>query len=404
MAAEKGAPRSEEKSRPGEGVLELYIVAGEPSGDLHGGNLVKALRRLRPELRVRAFGGPRLRAAGAELSADLMQLSIVGVEGIAHHLGTFFDLLDRFRRDLLERRPQVVILIDYPGLNFILAKVARRLGVPVVYYCCPQLWAWAPWRVKKIRKLARLLLVIFPFEVPFFSGGPAEVVYVGHPLGDELVRFPAGETRAEVRRELGVGEKELLVGLFPGSRRQEIAGLSAFMGRAALELRKRAPGLKFAFSCLEDRFRSLLPARGPWNVLGGPGERLMAASDLALVASGTASLELAYFGVPSVVVYPVPKWQQRCFNLFRTTPFISTVNILNRGELIPERLVSGRKSELREVVELLWPYVKDPGARKAGSERLREVTSEVLAPGASSKAAACIAAFCDRCRADGSVE
>ena len=164
--------------------LDLYIVTGEASGDLHAANLYKELLKRRPGIRCRALGGPRLAAAGCDVPVDLTTFSIMGVTQVLPLLGRFVSVVRFFRRELLALRPKVVVLIDYPGLNFVLARVARSLGIPVAYYICPQVWAWAPWRVRKIKRLATLRLVIFPFEEPFFRDGGGRCEYVGHPLCD----------------------------------------------------------------------------------------------------------------------------------------------------------------------------------------------------------------------------
>ena len=175
----------------------IYIVAGEASGDLHAANLVRALQALRPGIETRGMGGPRLAETGCAVSVDLTEFAVMGLVRVVPLLGRFLEVINRFRDELAARRPAAVVLIDYPGLNFILAGVARRLAIPVVYYCCPQLWAWAPWRVRKLQRLARLLLVIFPFEEEFFRGGAAAVKYVGHPICDALAAIDRGAAARE---------------------------------------------------------------------------------------------------------------------------------------------------------------------------------------------------------------
>lgn len=371
----------------------VYIVAGEASGDLHAGNLVRALRALRPGLDVRGMGGPRLEEAGCAVSVDLTEFAVMGLVRVVPLLGRFLEVINRFRDELVARRPAAVVLIDYPGLNFILAGVARRLGIPVVYYCCPQLWAWAPWRVRKLRRLARLLLVIFPFEEEFFRGGAAAVKYVGHPICDALAAIDRAAAARELRARCGAGDGETLVGLFPGSRRQEIAGLVAALSETARILGGRHAGVKFAFSCLAESRASMFPAGFP--VITGPGERLMAACDAAMVASGTATLELAFFRKPMTVVYPAARWKQKLFKALSTTPRISTVNLLAGTDIVGEHLIAHRE-DVAAAADDLSRLLGDAEARRACERSLAEIADRYLLPGASARAAAEILELMDR--------
>ncbi len=372
--------------------VDVYVVAGEASGDLHAGNLVRALKARKPDLRVRGLGGPRLAQAGCDVAIDLTEFSVMGIVRVLPLIGRFIDVINVFHAELRAYKPKAVVLIDYPGLNFILAGIARRLGIPVVYYCCPQLWAWAPWRVKKLRRLANLLLVIFPFEEAFFRGGAAAVKYVGHPVCDELASLDLAAVRREVRAQCGAADSETLVGFFPGSRRQEVAGLVGPLSAAARVLGERHPGVKFAFSCLKEEYASLFPRDFP--VLAGPGERLMAACDCAAVASGTASLELAYFRKPMTVVYPAARWKQKLFALLATTPFLSTVNVLAGRELVSEHLLA-HPEDLDPVIEELSRFIADNAAKAAYDAALGEIAERCLLPGASARAAGEILALID---------
>lgn len=371
----------------------IYIVAGEASGDLHAANLVRALQALRPGIETRGMGGPRLAETGCAVSVDLTEFAVMGLVRVVPLLGRFLEVINRFRDELAARRPAAVVLIDYPGLNFILAGVARRLAIPVVYYCCPQLWAWAPWRVRKLQRLARLLLVIFPFEEEFFRGGAAAVKYVGHPICDALAAIDRGAAARELRARCGVGHGETLVGSFPGSRRQEVAGLVGAMAAAARNLAGRHAGVKFAFSCLAESRAAMFPSGLP--VITGPGEPLMAACDAAMVASGTAALELAFFRKPMTVVYPLAGWKQTLFRAFTTTPFISTVNLLAGEEVVGERFIA-RPADVAAAADDLSRFLGDAEARRACERALAEIADKYLLPGASARAAAEILELIER--------
>ena len=212
--------------------MEVMIVAGEASGDLHGANLVRALRELRPELHFSGMGGVALAGAGVELLCDAAKIAVVGAFEVLSHLG---DILAA-RRALLSRmhshRPGLLILIDYPDFNLLLAKQAKKLGIPVLYYISPQIWAWRKSRVHKIARLTDRVAVILPFEQAFYANYGYQVDFVGHPLLDSV---QPQMSPAEFRQSLGIEADRTLVGLLPGSRRKEIAALlPVFLQAAAL--------------------------------------------------------------------------------------------------------------------------------------------------------------------------
>ena len=167
----------------------VFIVAGEDSGDLHAANLIAEMAAVAPEVRFEGFGGPRMAQAGCQLHADILHLATMGFSFLGN-LRAFLTLVWRFHQILSRRPPDVLVLVDLPGFNFVLARLARWRGVRIVYYICPQIWAWGPWRRRKILRLTDLLLVIFPFEESFYRSARGRVVHVGHPLADELERAP----------------------------------------------------------------------------------------------------------------------------------------------------------------------------------------------------------------------
>ncbi|MBN1418754.1 MAG: lipid-A-disaccharide synthase [Planctomycetes bacterium] len=368
---------------------DIFIVAGEPSGDLHAANLARAIRRLAPGVRLRGMGGPRMAEAGVDLRVDLTATTVMGVwrvlAGIAHFLG----LVRRFRLEIERDPPDGVVLVDYPGLNFALARTAAHCGIPCAYYVCPQLWAWAPWRVRKTQRLFDLLLVIFPFEEAFFSGGRARVRYVGHPLFDELRALdPDGGTR--IRRELGIAGGESILGIFPGSRAQEVSSLVPTLLPAAERIARAVPSCRPVISCHRSALRpaieeGLRRRRLGFPIVEGSAHPLMQASDIALVASGTATLELAYFETPMVVLYRIAPFERRVFELFiRTSPFISTVNILSGRRIVPEEVLDRDRPEW--VARLAIPLARPGEARERCVEGLSRLRAS-FRPGASERAA-----------------
>ncbi|MCI0650423.1 MAG: lipid-A-disaccharide synthase [Planctomycetes bacterium] len=316
---------------------KIYLSAGEASGDLHAARLVTALRDLDPTLRFVGLGGEQMERAGVELRDNLVDRAVMGVRRVFGELGALVGIAGEFLEELRREPPELVVLIDYPGLNLNLARMARRRGIPVVYYICPQVWAWAPWRMRRIAARADRLLVILPFEEDLYRRVHADTRFVANPLFDLL----AAE---EARRVPPRPERERLLALFPGSRRQEVAGALPVMLRVARSLLASEEDLALAVSCqrpaLEPEIRRALAAAGLERArvaIGSPHE-LERQSHLSLVVSGTATLEHAYFGVPMVVVYPVRAWERRVFGLLSVTPFVALVNLYAGRRIVPEFL------------------------------------------------------------------
>ncbi len=367
------------------------IVAGEASGDMHGANLVRAMRELRPELHFSGMGGIALAHAGVELLCDAAKIAVVGAFEVISHLG---DILAA-RRALIERmrahRPALLILIDYPDFNLLLAKQAKKLGIPVMYYISPQIWAWRKNRVHKIARLTDRVAVILPFEQAFYAEHGYTVDFVGHPLLDAV--RPEKETE-QFRQELGVGPERRLVGLLPGSRRKEIASLLPCFLEAAALLAQKHPNLTFLLPQAPTIDRGLLNAHGlqaaqqqlDIRVITQDRYSMMAACDATVAASGTVLLELAILGVPTVATYrvsPLTYFLGRL--LIRGLRFFSLVNLIAGREIIPELLQDAVTPE--RIAQELEPLVQ-PGPRRAVMvEGFVEVCQRLGGPGASKRTA-----------------
>src|SRR5947208_13208471 len=217
------------------------LSAGEASGDLHGGALAAALRRLAPEARLFGMGGERMASAGVELLADARDMAVVGFTEAVRRLPHLRHTLAELRKALRSQRPDVLVTIDYPGFNLRLAEVARDAGVPVVYFVPPQIWAWRAGRVRTIARLVTRVLAVFPFEVPLYRAAGVPVDFVGHPLVDSLRGAPS---RAAARGRLGLDADAVVLGLLPGSRAEEVERLLPALRDAALALRRARPGVR----------------------------------------------------------------------------------------------------------------------------------------------------------------
>ncbi len=379
----------------------LLVSAVEPSADLHLAHLIEELRGSRPDIECRGFGGERMREAGCVTDADPTAFSSVGF-GFFLNIGRYFSLLKRFDRLLRELEPAAVLLVDAPAFNFLLARLARWRGVPVVYYICPQIWAWAPWRRRKVLRYTDLLIPIIPFEDELYSNDRVPVHYVGHPLADELSALDdnLGE---ELRNSLGISADEKLIGVFPGSRRQEVEGLSSSFFNLLARMELDPDRHRIAVSALRDDFVDVIVSAASSHglkteIIQGDCRPLMSACDLALVASGTASLELAWFEKPMLVFYKVSRLGYWLFKgFFSVTPWFTLPNILgcaaNAGEATVFEKLLRSDNELEPIAPLARELLDDEEKRAEVVGRLRKLKEACLMPGANAKAAAVLNDF-----------
>ena len=317
--------------------MKIFFSVGEPSGDLHGANLIRQLQDRLPGLHTLGFGGPRMRSAGCDLLQDMTELALMGLGPVLAKLPTFFELRRRakelFRRD----RPDAVVLIDYPGFNWHIARAAKEQGIPVVYYGLPQLWAWASWRVKKVQKYVDHALCKLPFEQQWFRERGCSATYVGHPYFDELRAQQPDEAFCARLRQNG----RRLVTLLPGSRSQEVKNNLPLLLRAAQHVRRAVPDVHFAIASYNDR--QAAAARDLAAQLQVPIEthvgrtcELIREAHTCLACSGSVSLELLYHARPSVIVYKVP-WLT--YNVVRRTllnvQYFTLVNLLAVDNIHP---------------------------------------------------------------------
>jgi len=372
---------------------EVMIVAGEASGDLHGANLVQAMRSQEPSLRFCGMGGQALREAGVELLCDAAKLAVVGLVEVLSHLG---DIL-RARRALIERmrarRPALLILIDYPDFNLLLAKQAKKLGIPVFYYISPQIWAWRSSRVHAIKRLTDRVAVILPFEQAFYAQYGYQVDFVGHPLMDSV---KPGLSPAAFRDLHRIEPTRKLVGLLPGSRRKEVAALLPdFLAAAELLAKDQPQTYTFLIPQAPTISRALLEEHGlaawrdrfDYRIITEDRYAMMAACDAAVAASGTVLLELAILGVPAVAAYRVsPHTYFLGRLLIRSVRFFSLVNLIGEREIIPELLQKEVTPE--RIAQQLQAMLEDAQTRASILAGLQEVKTRLGAPGASERAAA----------------
>ena len=371
----------------------ILIVTGEASGDVHGANLAKALKAMDPGLSLLGVGGSRMQAAGVELVQGISQLDVMGLIGPSAVRALIHRVL-RLRRILREDPLDLVVLIDNPGLNLHFARVAKKAGRRVVYYIAPQLWAWRPRRMKWMQRRVDHVLVILPFEEELYRRAGVSCTFVGHPLLDEVA--PSYD-RAELRKRFGFDTAGPVIGLLPGSREGEVRALLPIMLQAMAKLAGAHPGLQFvvaqAPSIRDGLIEELSAGIGmSVRVIRDQASEVMAAADLLLVASGTATLQAAVIGTPLVIMYRtswLTYWIARWLIRVR---WIGLVNIVaGRGivpELIQEDATPGRLTE--EATRLLVDRTSYD-TMKAALHRVRGSLGE---PGASRRAAAVVLAEC----------
>ncbi len=311
--------------------MKIFFSVGEPSGDLHGANLIRELRRLCPDVEAVGYGGPKMAAVGCRLNADLTQLAVMGVGPVLAHIPKFLSLATEADRWFRHRRPDVVVLIDYPGFNWWIARRAKAHGIPVVYYGAPQLWAWASWRVKKMRRLVDHLLCKLPFEERWYRDRGCHAHFVGHPYFDELRSQKLDERF--LRRQRSQGGR--LITILPGSRTQEVKNNMECFARAAARVKSSVSDARFAVACFKrkhvDTVRPFLQrTEFPIEVFSGRTPELIRSADCCMACSGSVSLELLYHEKPTVIHYRVPRltgWLFRASGLIKVR-FITLVNLL----------------------------------------------------------------------------
>ena len=395
--------------------MRVFVSAGEPSGDHHAALLVRAIRERRPDVEVAGLGGPHMADEGVDLVADMTQFAVMWLSRAILNIHRFIDLARRAERSFLDAKPDVCVLVDFPGFHWWLAWRAKRHGIPVVFYCPPQIWAWASWRVKKMRRLVDHVLSALPFEHDWFTAHGLRSTLVGHPFFDEL-------DTAIIRHSVATTVAEPLVLLLPGSRGQEIEGVLGTLLQSAAIIRRSVPGARFAIGALHDRHArridEMLRASREASGLGievhaGRTRSLIGEATAAIACSGSVSLELLAARVPTVIVYRISGFAYIVQSWFRRARFITLVNLLACREPIgpvqpvlvppiavppadpeavyPEYLAVSVPAERSAVHVVEW--LTDAAQRRRTLERIEAVAATVARPGSAARAAEAVLAI-----------
>ncbi len=362
------------------------ISCGEPSGDLYAGALAVEIRRRQPDAVIFGFGGQRLMAGGGEVIADYRGLSVTGLVEALRVLPRSFSVLHKLVEAARREKPDALVVIDFPDFNFRLASAVKKLGIPIIYYISPQLWAWRKSRMQVMKRIADRVLVIFPFEEQIYRDAGVPVKFVGHPLVD-LAR--AHEPKDQFLRELGLDASRPIVALLPGSRPNEIERLLPVVRDAVTRIRARVPQAQFVIArapALDDRLFSNTKWNGatPVEVLARTDD-VLAVADVAITASGTATVQAALHGRPMVVIYRLSPVTYRLGRRFLLVDNVAMVNLIAGRRIVPELIQDDCTPEniANETVSYLTNQERADDTRRA----LSDVRARLGGPGASGRAA-----------------
>jgi lipid-A-disaccharide synthase len=358
---------------------------------MYAGALAREIRRLDPAAVITGFGSERLRDAGATLVADFKGLSVTGLLEVARVLPRTYAVYRRLLADAEATRPDVFVAIDFPDFNFRLARAIRKLGVPVIYYISPQLWAWRPGRMKTMRRIADRVLVIFPFEEELYRRAGVPVEWVGHPLLD-VTRPP--ERRRDFLAHHAVDPERPVVALLPGSRPNEVRAILPGLLGAASIIRSRLAGTQFVLAraphLSNDLFSAVNAGTRDTVMIEGATDDVLASADVALVASGTVTVQAALHECPMVVVYRLSPLTYRLGRPFVHVDTFAMANLIAGRQVVPELIQDGFTSEA--VADHALTLLRDPQAAERMRVELRGVRAKLGKPGASRRAAEAVLA------------
>jgi lipid-A-disaccharide synthase len=371
----------------------IFIVAGEASGDKHAARLIREAKSIMPGLRVAGLGGEKMRQAGCELHADLVSVAVMGFVQVLANI-QFFRRQMRETVDYIEKnRPDAVVLVDYPGFNMRLASRVKKFGIPVIYYISPQIWAWRSGRIKQIAELVDKMMVILPFEEEIYQSAGIDVAHVGHPLIDSISESKPDPNFLD---DIDAPNRDSIIGLLPGSRKQEITNFLPVLLESARIIMKQMPDARFLLPCSSpenmETVNGIIGSKDiPISVFLGKIHEIARAARCCIVSSGTATLEVACFSTPLIVVYKTGHLPWLLGRRVLQVDHISLVNIIAGKEVVPELLQYRMRPEL--LAETAIELCRNGDKRDAMIEELQEVRESLGGPGASKRAAAVVCDF-----------
>ena len=348
------------------------ISVGEPSGDLHAARLLAVLNQRNNAPDCFGMGGARMRQQGFNAIVGIEQMAVMGLVEIIRHFPMLYGVLQQMRTLLKVRKPDLLILVDYPGFNLLLAKTAKQLGIPVLYYISPKIWVWRESRIHKIAKRVDHMALIFPFEQPYYDRVGVPATYVGHPLVGEVSCEESVET---ARKQLGLDPNRRTVGLFPGSRRGEVTTLLPELLESARQLTQQDPEVQFLLSQAPELPNSLFESAETFNGqlyrIKGDAHRAIHACDAIVTASGTVTLEIALLNRPMVVVYRMAPLSYAILSRLIKTRWVSLVNIVAQREVVPELLQE--QASATAILQQLQPLLEQSSQQTEMLQGLEQV-------------------------------
>jgi len=363
----------------------IMIIAGEASGDMHGAKLAQALRNRCGDVDLFGVCGDGMTAQGVRRIVDAETLSVVGITEVFAKLPVIYRAMKTVKRALRDMAPDLLILIDFPDFNFRVAEYAKKLGIPILYYISPQIWAWRQGRVRTIKRLVDHMAVIFPFEAAFYRRHRVPVTFVGHPLLDRI--------RLEAGRQAGEDvDAPPVIGLLPGSRQKEVATLLPVMLEAASRIQRKRPETRFLVSCSPSVDSDLVSAiTAPYmatlnlTVVPGPVKRVFEPSCLLVAASGTVTLEASLNGIPTVIIYKVSPLSYALGKRLIKVEHIGIVNLIVGKRLLPELIQEDASPE--PIARTVLGMIDDPLLLQRITDELLAVRNRLGGPGASDRLA-----------------
>lgn len=388
--------------------MQIFFSVGEPSGDLHGANLIRRLKS-KTDVRCVGFGGPKMQDAGCELKFDLTTMAVMFIAEVLKNIRLFFRLIAEADQYFANNKVDAVVLIDYPGFNWWIARKAKKHGIPVFYYGVPQIWAWASWRIRKIRKFVDHVLCKLPFEVDWFEERGCKATYVGHPYFDQLIsQFYDDEFIANL-----TSEGQPLLALLPGSRDQEVKNVLPVLLDTAAHVRDAIPNCRIVVASYNERQRKMAQQITNAHATAGNAgveimvdrtPELMKSATVCIACSGSVSMELLYHRKPSIIVFKIKRWAMMAQAILLKTKFITLVNLIATRDIkkrtwgpydpdakgaeevmMPEYLTTGNPSA--SIAQRAITWLKDENARNAKIAELNVLASRFAVPGATNAAA-----------------
>lgn len=374
--------------------MRIFFSVGEPSGDQHAAHLIAELQRRAPGIETLGFGGPLMEKAGCRLIFRMTDLAVMGILGVLPMLLKFLRLRRQAKQIFDESRLDAVILVDFPGFNWHIARAAKKRGIPVFYYMPPQLWAWAPWRIKKVHKYVDHVLSGLTFERDWYVNRKVDAVYVGHPFFDEIADHPLDESFLTLCRDSG----RRSVGVLPGSRGHEVTRNGPALLRVMANLIERHPDVVLRVACyrelhktwlrrMEDELGLRFPA-GSVEYCVAKTPEIVEAADCCLMVSGSVSLELLGRRTPAAVIYKGGPLSAKLAKWFLTCRFISLPNLLADRMVMPEHFYSGQdEPTVARITRILDNWLANPTALAAKQREMRELADRTARAGATAHTA-----------------